>query len=55
MGEIYKKGGIQCFVVVQWRNMSRLVNIFLMSCKNKLSILIWVHVQNINSLTFAMS
>ena len=50
------KGGIQYFVVVQWGgDLSRLVNFFLKSCKNNLSILIWGHVQNINSLAVAMS
>ena len=50
-----KRGGIQCFMVVQWGNLSRLVNFFLMSCKNNLFILIWGRVQNINYLTVAMS
>ena len=43
-----KKGGIQYFVVVQWENLSRLVNFFLMSCKNNHSIFICGHLQNIN-------
>ena len=54
---VAKRGRIQCFVVVQWGggDTSRLVNFFLMSWKNNLSILIWGHVQNISSLTVAMS
>ena len=43
-----EKGGIQYFVVVQWENLSRLVNFFLMSCKNNHSIFICGHLQNIN-------
>ena len=42
-------------MVVQWGKLLRLVNFFLMSCINNLSILIWGHVQNINSLKVAMS
>ena len=43
-----KRGGIQYFVVVQWENLSRLVNVFLMSCKNNHCIFICGHLQNIN-------
>ena len=32
----------------QWREFLKLVNFFLMSCKNNLSIVIWIHVRNIN-------
>ena len=49
-----KKGRIQYFVVVQWRELVEVGQFYLMSCTNNLSILIWGHVQNINSFTAAM-
>ena len=42
-----KRGGFNLFF--SGENLLRLVCLFLMSCKNNLSIFIWGHVQNINS------
>ena len=50
------KRGIQCFAVVQWGDLVEAgVSFFVMRCKNNFSILSLGHVQNINSLTAAMS
>ena len=55
-GEEGTKGGDSMFCGSSvGENLLTLVNFFLMSCKNNLSILIWRHVQNINSLTVATS
>ena len=54
-GDIEQKGGVQCFVVVNGGDLSRLVNFFSMNCKNNLFICIWGHVQNINSLAVAVN
>ena len=51
-----EKRGIQCFAVVQWGDLVEAgVSFFVMRCKNNFSILSLGHVQNINSLTAAMS
>ena len=54
-GDIEQKGGVQCFVVVNGGDLSRLVNFFSMNCKNNLFICIWGQVQNINSLAVAVN
>ena len=53
-GDIEQKGGVQCFVVVNGGDLSRLVNFFSMNCKNNLFIRIRGHKQNINSLAVAV-
>ena len=44
-----------CFVIVQQGSLLRLVRFFLTSCKNNLSILVWGHLQNVDSGTIAMT
>ena len=50
-----QKGGIYCFVVVQWEELVEAGQFFLMTGKNNLSILSQGHVQNIKPLTVATS